>query len=427
MKALSTSAAATIIIQIANIVSGVLVARMLGAEGRGELAAVFLWPLIIATVGRLGVNEAITYFAAAEKFSLRAMHATGMAFLAVICPVMVIVGVLLYPAIFSGYRHEVLWVALVFLAFIPLNLIAICQQSLFRGAMMLLEFNLLRTLIHIFFAVGVLLVWWRGHATVMDAALAMLAANGFVVLLGAVLLARRGIWFGRIERAAAREMLIYGAKVHYGDMGQFVGERLGQALISLMLAAAQLGLYTVAITIARGSLVIAETAELLAMPRIAAQKSMTAKADILGAFMKGTFVLTIPGSLVLMAISPLILRFLFGAEFVPAHLTVDVLILANIPLAGKMLLAAGFFACDRAVLVGKIEMAAVAVLGVALSVLLPTMGILGAALAVLVTNTVSFGVLIYWANRELGMSAATLFLPTRDDVNWVYTTLLRRA
>ncbi|MHA1570377.1 MAG: hypothetical protein ACTSWM_01050, partial [Alphaproteobacteria bacterium] len=111
----------------------------------------------------------------------------------------------------------------------------------------------------------------------------------------------------------------------------------------------------------------------------------------------------------------------------PAHLTVDMLILANIPLAGKMLLGAGFFACDRAVLVGKVEMVAVAVLGVVLIVLLPIFGILGAALAVLVTNTVSFGVLVYWADRELGITPATLFLPTRGDVHWVYTTLLRRA
>ena len=418
---------ASIIIQLANIVSGVLIARMLGPEGRGELAAVFLWPLIIATVGRLGINEAITYFAASGRCSLRALHVTSMGFLAVMCPIMVAAGFLLYPAIFSGYRAEVLWISLVFLSFIPLNLITICQQSLFRGAMMLTEFNVLRTLVHINFAVGVVLIWQFGQSSVFNAALAMLAANASVVVLGSLLLARRGMFLGRLERVVAKDLLVYGAKVHYGDLGQFVGERLGQALISLLLAAAELGFYTVALTIARGSLLLAETAEMLALPRIAAQQSAAGKAEMLGAFMKGMLVLTIPGSVVLMVVTPWILENLFGAEFLPAVWTVNMLILANIPLAGKLLFAAGYLAHDRAVLVGNAETVAVVVLGVLLAVLLPTMGILGAALALLVTNLVGFGILIYWADRELGIKPATLFLPTRGDVQWVYSTLLRRA
>ncbi len=427
MRALSFSAMASIIIQLANIVSGVLVARMLGPEGRGELAAVFLWPLIIATVGRLGINEAITYFAAAGKFSLRVVHGTGMTFLAVMCPIMVVVGVLLYPAIFSGYGGDVLRVALVFLAFIPLNLITIVQQSLFRGAMMITEFNILRTLVHINFAVGVLLVWLFGQASVMNAALAMLAANAVVVVLGGLMLARRGLLFARPERGAAKEMLVYGIKVHYGDLGLFASERLGQALISLLLTATELGLYTVAATIARGSLLLAETAELLALPNIAGQSSAADKATMLGAYMKGMLALTLPGSLVLMAITPWVLGTLFGAEFLPAASTVNVLILANIPLAGKLVFAVGFFAHDRALKVGKAEMISVAVLAALLAVLLPTMGILGAALAVLVTNSAGLAMLIYWGRTELGISAATIFVPTRGDIDWVYRTLLRKA
>jgi len=314
-----------------------------------------------------------------------------------------------------------------FLAFIPLNLVTVCQQSLFRGAMMLVEFNLLRTLVHINFALGVLLVWWLGNATVMGAALAMLAANGSVVVLGALMLARRGLLLGRPERATAKGLLVYGAKVHFGDLGRFTSDRLGQAMISLMLGATQLGLYTVATTISRGSLLLAETAVLVALPRIAGQQTQAGKAAMLGAYMKGMLVLTLPGSLVLIAIAPWVLETLFGAEFLPAAGIVNLLILGNIPLAGKMLFAAGFLAHDRAILVGKAEMIAVAVLAGLLAVLLPAMGIFGAALAVFITNMVGFGLLVYWARRELGIGVASLFLPTRGDVDWVYRALLRRA
>ena len=52
MKDVSGSFAATALIQALNIVSGVMLARYLLPEGRGELAAVILWPSVIAGLGQ---------------------------------------------------------------------------------------------------------------------------------------------------------------------------------------------------------------------------------------------------------------------------------------------------------------------------------------------------------------------------------------
>ena len=42
-------------IQAALVVSGPILARMLGLEGRGQLAALILWPIVIAQLGSLGL------------------------------------------------------------------------------------------------------------------------------------------------------------------------------------------------------------------------------------------------------------------------------------------------------------------------------------------------------------------------------------
>jgi hypothetical protein len=51
-------------IQLANIATGVLLARLLGPHDRGEFAAVILWPSILAAVGSLGVPDATTFYTA---------------------------------------------------------------------------------------------------------------------------------------------------------------------------------------------------------------------------------------------------------------------------------------------------------------------------------------------------------------------------
>jgi O-antigen/teichoic acid export membrane protein len=53
-------------IQGCNVITGVLTARILQPEGRGELAAIILWPSILAGLGILGTNWALTREVAAH-------------------------------------------------------------------------------------------------------------------------------------------------------------------------------------------------------------------------------------------------------------------------------------------------------------------------------------------------------------------------
>ncbi len=50
MRDISVSFAATGAIQVVNIATGLLAARLLLPEGRGELAAIMLWPGILAEI-----------------------------------------------------------------------------------------------------------------------------------------------------------------------------------------------------------------------------------------------------------------------------------------------------------------------------------------------------------------------------------------
>jgi O-antigen/teichoic acid export membrane protein len=62
-----------------GLVTGVLAARLLGPNGRGELAAIQTWPAVIATIAMLGMPETV-YYAARESNRaglLAALHAVA--------------------------------------------------------------------------------------------------------------------------------------------------------------------------------------------------------------------------------------------------------------------------------------------------------------------------------------------------------------
>ncbi|MCH7579585.1 MAG: hypothetical protein IIB22_05025, partial [Chloroflexi bacterium] len=59
--------------QTALLVSGPLLARMLGLDGRGYLAALVLWPALIAQLGSMGMPLAVTYFTAQRRISVRSI------------------------------------------------------------------------------------------------------------------------------------------------------------------------------------------------------------------------------------------------------------------------------------------------------------------------------------------------------------------
>ena len=59
MKDVTVSFATTAFIQVTNIATGLLAARLLLPEGRGELAEILLWAGLIVEFGILGLSDEV--------------------------------------------------------------------------------------------------------------------------------------------------------------------------------------------------------------------------------------------------------------------------------------------------------------------------------------------------------------------------------
>ncbi|MGA6948088.1 MAG: hypothetical protein WBZ00_10075, partial [Solirubrobacterales bacterium] len=73
-------------------VTGVILARTLGPSGRGELAAVILWPTMLWTVGNMGVVDSVTFHSARRSAPQRSIVSTSLVIALVQSIVLVAIG-----------------------------------------------------------------------------------------------------------------------------------------------------------------------------------------------------------------------------------------------------------------------------------------------------------------------------------------------
>src|SRR4051812_16126319 len=97
MKRLSISFITTLIIQLVTIFGGILSARLLLPQGKGELTAILLWPSLLAILGNLGLFDALSFFSASKSKSLSKIVSSGVILVGLLSILLVGIGYFSLP------------------------------------------------------------------------------------------------------------------------------------------------------------------------------------------------------------------------------------------------------------------------------------------------------------------------------------------
>jgi O-antigen/teichoic acid export membrane protein len=381
MRHIFTSFLSSGAVQIANVITGILAARLLLPEGRGELAFLLLWPALIADLGALSVNTAVSYYTAQKKFSPKRVFAGALFTLSVLSLLLMAAFVLLMPLLFAGRGPELVTVGWVFLVFIPIHLYSSCLFSQFQGAHNFTVYNALRMVLAYSYFVFIVPFVWLFGAIPGAFAYAFLAANAATLLTSATVTGRNGWISCRPDKEVVKALLSYGSRFHVSVLMAIVSRRIDIVVVTVLLSSAELGLYVAAGALAGLLMIVTMTMDMLVFPKIAAAAQDEAKRSILGRYLRATMILLLPGTVGMIAITPFLVQLAFGAAFAGATDAVRLLVLAGLPYTFKILIVTYLRASDRMALVNKAEMIGMIVSAVALFTLVPLLGIVGAALA----------------------------------------------
>lgn len=399
-----------LVVLFAGLVTGPLQARALGAEGRGELAAIMTPVSLLPLVASVGLAAFAMRAAARGEDVGRLIGTTAL--LSAGIGLVAFVACVPIAAYLAEDRTTVHTLMLIGFALAPVGLVGGVISSVCAGREVwgpLVRSRLIPPLLGTV-AIVVLAVW--NELTVTSAAIAAMASGvlSLVPLLSTV--PRRSL---RYDRALARRSLSFGSRAWFGAIGQLANLRLDQVLMIKLTSLRELGLYAVAVTVASASAPLTSALAYAISPRIAAgDQELAARASrTVMAFVLGL-------SLLAGAALPIVLPLLFGDGFRDAVPIAWVLLAAGIFLTGLTVLGPALLSAGRPGVPSIAEAVAVGVTVPGLFLLVPSMGGMGAAVVSLAAYGTSFAYQVWVARRQFGLPVWAFLIPDRADLRLMW-------
>lgn len=409
--------------------SSIILARVLGPEGRGAFALLVTILSVITTFGNLGLHISNVYYGASDHSSVANLTQNSLT-IAVLMGIILVtggIGLSYVPAINNFLEanliaQPMLWIVL---GLVPFSLLSSYLASILLGCGHIHRYNWANVgqpAFQLVFLVLFLAVFQQG--LVGSIAAYMLATLGSTAIAIYWVRQLAPVKLG-LERGLLRKSLIYGVKANIGHIAQFLNYRLDMFLVAYFLGPAAVGFYAIAVGLAEKLWMIPSAIGTVLFPRVSAVGESKANALTPGVTRHATFLVTLLALGLASLAHPLIVG-VYGAAFAPSVLPFLFL------LPGVVSLSVGKILANDLAGRGKPEywtIGAWGSLGMTLVLdlaLIPRWGLVGAAIA----SSLSYGLLslivLAAFKRMTGISFKDLFTVKNTDIH-TYKRFLSEA
>jgi O-antigen/teichoic acid export membrane protein len=399
-------------------ISGSLVARMLGVDGRGQLAALVLWPTVIAQLGSLGLPLAVTYeLAHGSAGAARAKRAV-LLFAGPQAAILSAVHVAVLLFVLNGEPASIRAAGLATLAAVPASLAQQYGLAMLQGKQRFAAFNTLRLLPAAVYAGGVVGLFVIGADGILSVVLLWMAAS---LAVGVTTLATglRVVWGANaaVRPAGVSAMLRFGLRGLLGSVSPIESFQLDQMVLALFLAKEALGLYVVGLAFTNLPRIVSNSVGMVAYPNIARQTDPTAAWRSMWTFFWLTMALAVIVAVPLWLAAGRLVPFFFGGDFRDAVAVTRILLPGALFAAGRRILSDGMRGRGHATAGTVAEVVAWFCLAPALAILVPLWGVNGVAVAFSGSYAVSLAALLVLAVARGEMPSGTVLRTPRAAWN----------
>lgn len=295
-----------------SVVQSVLVARALGPDGRGALAAVAGFAGVLVAVGGLGFSSANPYFLINHPAAHRAIVSNSLWIGGAGGVLLACVGLLVYalePGVLPGLSMSEVVTALVT---VPVMLCALFLQSVLLGQFRTRLYNGLAAAVAalpaLALALGYLLLDLDVLGTLVVTTLSQVAG-----MIAYVIVTTDGLP-DRFDARLARDMLRYGVRLYAATTLAFLVIRVDVLLVNGYLGTAAAGLYTVAVAIVDLLFLIPVAVGFSLFPRVAEVPASDLTLRVIRLFTPIMLVLCLAS----VAVAAPAIELLYGAPFAGA-------------------------------------------------------------------------------------------------------------
>lgn len=392
-------------------------ARLLGPSGRGQVGLALMIIAFCGLLGGLGGELPLSTWTAAAKGKyldwLPSVLWSGIAGSSFVVAGAALVYWKLAPAFLKGLTPAL---ALIAFLSVPLNILVSYLMALFTGleqfrlrAWLALSNQILSLLCVLVFAFSI--------GKTPELALLGTQAGLFLSALLSIFYLRkplRGAW--DVRRAGRRlgASLSLGLRGMFGNLATFFNYRLDVFVVNYFLDTTQVGLYAVGVLVSEALWQIPQAAALALVPRTARSAGIGAT-EFTCMVLRQVILISSVSGVILAVTCPFLIPLVFGAEFAPSSRVIWWLLPGIVALSAAKVISADLAARGKPEYSMSFAFVALLVTVVLDFLLIPRMGIAGAALASSVAYTLDSALLVATLKYKFRISWNELFVPSQNE------------
>ncbi len=406
-----------------NVATGVIVARTLQPSGRGEQSAMTIWPVVFCGLFTAGIPVALRYYVARSPERAARLLSTALVYGIVLGLLACACGAAFIPYWLSKYDPHVVRFAQWLMVIAPATMVAYVLQGYleargdFRQANFIVYVPPVTTLV-------TLVVLVASHRMSPY-------SSSLAYLVPPVILT---VWRTVAARASIRlpikdffensqALFSYGMRAFGIDLLSTLSLQVDQALVAKFLIAADLGVYTVALTISRLLNTVSSSLNIVLFPKASSLEQDAALA-LVARGARLTLAATGSAAVVLALIVPRLLPIVYGPLFASSARIAQVLLIEVTIGSTVIVLAQAFLSTGRPGVVTALQGVGLLATVPLMLVCIPKFGLLGAAVALLGSTTLRLLFVLASYPLLLKRLPPSLLL-TADDVRFVFMKLRR--
>ena len=409
------------LIMLVTFGTGVMLARSLGADGRGVIAAVLVYPTMFLSLTEMGVRQSSIFYIGKQIFTDRQVvgAVSTLILLTGLIGIIVCTG-LLFATGNAAFTPMIIALAV---GTIPFTLVIHYSSGIFLGKQLVRQFAWVQRMAKVQqLLMVVILVWWLA----LDVPGALVA-----ILLSSILVAGFALW--RVSQIAplrpsfdwsiSRALLFKGTAYAISSFLMILNYKIDVVMMERLTSASEIGTYIIAVEIAQLTWVLPQSINTALFSHSANAQDEQAFARKVARLFRVSVLISFLLVAGLAVASPFLIPAMYGNEFIPSVRAMQLLLpgvfcllllkILNMDLAGR----------GRPMVSLWVKVPALVVNILLNLYLLPRYGARGAAVASSVSYSLTgVGFMVLYC-RVTGLRLAELWHYQRSDFNFVQRLL----
>lgn len=405
-------------------ISSIIITRLLGAEGRGVYTYFILLTTFFVPLLSIGYSGGVSYYIANRIFKIKDVFYTNVLISFLLGSIISLILYLSYLFGYLGKTAELIPKILMLGLFIviPISACVLYTSKMLHSDNKFEKMNYL-TIIRRILAPALIIIFalFVFEDRVLSACLGFILAIFYVAFDLFFYIQKNYKPVFAIQKDFIRKSFGYGIKGWLGDVAVTANVRVDQIILGMVASATSLGYYSISAMLSELFWVPANSVGSVLYNKIAvATKSGDLEAAI-GTFAlihRILFWLAFIGLIGFIPFSFILIPAVYGAEFINSVLPFLLLLPGTLAMISTKLLTKLFTASGKINITNKVQIYS-SVIGISLyALLIPLMGLKGAAIATSAGYIIGASFSCYYFVRLYGWNLSQLFSLKKQDIMW---------